>query len=138
MKSKLIFASILVSLFIGLMASQVKVVNAESSSSPLTTPISYFEISGKVTYRLGNIVKPAVGAFVKIITQNGSFFITPVNSDGSYSSLMVAGEYKLKAVDQRSRTTFYPDSRIVDLREASASGVNFQGLVSTASATPSN
>ncbi|MBI3486518.1 hypothetical protein HY025_06325 [Candidatus Daviesbacteria bacterium] len=137
MKSKLIFASILVSLFIGLMVSQVKVVNAESSNSPLTTPISYFEISGKVTYRLGNIVRPAVGAFIKVIGNTG-IFIIPVNSDGSYSTYLTAGEYKVQAQDHRSQTTFYPTTRIVDLREASASGVNFQGLVSTGSATPSN
>lgn len=132
MKLKLFLASILVSLLAFVMLSQASLVTAEtltnsSITGPITTPISYFTISGRVSYKFFRIVKPAENVTVEATsTQTSDKFSAQTNKKGQYTITVPAGQYNVRAFDFLG-TIFDPALRLVDVTTSSITGINFRG-----------
>lgn len=131
---KLVFLVLLIAFFgIATISQgfQLKTVQA-STTSPITSPISYFIISGTVKYfYMNSISKPAANVSILATnTQNSSSSASLTNSVGNYSIKVPAGSYIVKASDAK-QTVFRPSTILVNVLNANASGINFFGVIKT-------
>lgn len=130
MKSKIILASVMALVLVAVLSAQIGVVKAQTVvSSAITSPITYFTLSGNVTYKLSKfLIIPANG--VTITAKNSQTNQeTSAKSDrlGRYSLKVAAGAYIVSAKDSKN-TIFSPANKIVQVINSSISGINFQGL----------
>lgn len=135
MKTKLFLASILLALMaaiMGLQLSQVESVAAStiSGGGPITSPISYFFISGKVRYAFQNgLIKPAANVLITATnTQTSSKSATLTNTYGDYKILVPAGVYSVKARDNK-QSVFRPSEILVNVLNGNASNINFGAII---------
>ena len=119
MLKKLIVLAVFVVLG-GLTLSQAVMVNAANfggGPGPITSPITYFQLSGRVAYTVDGWYKPAVGATVAALNlSNNVLTTTKTNSYGAYTLTLQAGTYKVKAFDSQG-SQFTPKNRIIELSQ---------------------
>lgn len=126
-KKLLIVVIVLLSVFA--ISSQSK---ALAVANPLTSPITFFSLMGKVTYKNffhAQSVTPGKG--VKITAQSfGSFTNTNVttNPDGTYGMMLAPGSYFIQASDA-NHTFFNPTLRYIKVTANSSTTQDFQGLL---------
>lgn len=130
MKTRLILTIIGLALTVGLTLSQVKAVSAvHLESNPLTAPVTYFLIKGKVNYLWRGWLIPARGVKVEAVnTRTNAAWTAGTDAGGSYIIGVEPGEYKVKASDNRN-TLFAPAVRIVKVVNSDISNISFFGYL---------
>ena len=118
---------------------QLPEVKAQTSpiTGPITTPISFFNLTGDVTYKkLGRLfsgiqrVVPGEDVLVKVSNffNPGQSFETMTDDEGNYKFNLPAGLYKVE-VEDGDHTFFVPPLKVVKVQEEKAKKANFQGLI---------
>lgn len=107
--------------------------------STMTSPITFFNVVGKVTYKqLGRFFSSAqrsVGADDIVVTATGFFdktkkYTTTTDPNGVYSFNIPVGLYTIKVTDPSKKTSFFvPPLNVENLNTHKAAKVNFQGLI---------
>lgn len=131
MKINIAIVIVLIGVFGVLTIGQIQKVQAFSNpgysiiTNPLTSPISYFTISGKVGYRFFGIFSPAENVTVKAVnTYTKTVYKVLTNKRGKYSILVKAGIYNVSAKDATG-TIFYPTKIKVNVTTSNATNINF-------------
>jgi hypothetical protein len=141
MRQKLITALSLVTAFAVIFSAQLATSAAADTKngSPLTSPVTFFKISGDVTYKFfkffsnnGQRFAPAEGVTVEarnIFTND--VYITTTDEDGEYSfSIQEKGMYLVSPSDDDEAEFFAPPIKHVNANKAgSKNNVDFQGFV---------
>lgn len=115
-------------------ALQIGVVKTTAQTvSPLTSPITYYAISGRVGYKLflqnGGQILPAKGALVIARNiQSNEKKIATTSATGSYSILVTPGTYSVRASDYKS-TQFKPTEYILNIVSSDATKIAFLGII---------
>lgn len=134
MKLRILLASVIVAIFILLISLQMNVVNAANYqqsplTGPVTTPVTYFSISGKVNYIFNGIFSNAANVIISAVNKKTKEnFVTLTNTNGEYSLMVKPGLYTVRPSDQL-RTHFKPGSKVVDAKTSDAIGINFIGAL---------
>ena len=125
-KKFIVLAIVLVSVFAVTAQSKALAV-----TNPITSPITFFSLMGKVTYRnvfRTHTVTPAAGVKItaeKLGTSTKAMGTT--NPDGTYGMSLTPGTYLIEASDTK-RTFFTPAIQIVRISAGKSATRNFQGL----------
>jgi len=98
----------------------------DSSSGPLTNPISYFTVTGSVIYKLTRGYIPAANVAVNATSQSGTTYSAVTGNDGYYSMTVNSGTYLVRPSDAFN-SIFMPARRIIDVF-SNVSRVNFVGI----------
>ncbi|KKR80261.1 MAG: hypothetical protein UU73_C0004G0076 [Candidatus Daviesbacteria bacterium GW2011_GWA1_41_61] len=135
MKIKLILSLFLLLLGGIVLSQQIKTVVAQqtenTNTSAITSPISYFAVSGQVTYKAFGKIIPAGNVWVRINRiESGSWYYVSTNSQGYYSALVRSGNYVISAIDSLG-TQFKPSSRFVTVSDSNIDNISFQGRLQT-------
>ncbi len=125
MKIRLLVGLIALSVALGTVFSQaqrVQAISCSGSSCPLTSPISFFQISGRIFRRVDhNKIKA-----VKKVTVSAGPYSTQTDQYGNYSLNVAPGVYDV--TPQKKNLHFVPSSQNVDASSGSVSGVNFEAV----------
>ncbi len=106
-------------------------------TSPVTTPVSFFNLTGHVIYhQLGILMNSAQRRFpaANVMITVSNFFggsqvaATTTDSNGDYHVNLPAGWYRVSASDGTS-AHFVPPFRIVNVKTNSQKHADFQGLL---------
>jgi len=131
MKIKLILSLFLLLLGGIVLSQQIKTVVAQQTENTNTSPISYFAVSGQVTYKAFGKIIPAGNVWVRINRiESGSWYYVSTNSQGYYSALVRSGNYVISAIDSLG-TQFKPSSRFVTVSDSNIDNISFQGRLQT-------
>lgn len=130
MKLKLALITIFLSIFGLTMLNQLSIVNAqETSSSPITSPITYFtyRISGKVTYRFLLLLKPAQNVSIGAVNiKSNEKYAAKTDLNGNYALYVNQGGYIIRAFDAKG-TFFMPYATYVNAIK-DIYNINFFGI----------
>lgn len=138
MLKRLLIISLL-ALFILPFAAQLASVSAQMApaTSPITAPLSAFNISGKVTYkRLGRLAQnmqrfmPAPNVLVTIVNffDRSKSYQTSTDAQGEYKMQVPTGLYQVQVED--GGTFFVPPLRVVRINnENTKRTADFEGLL---------
>ena len=108
-------------------------------TNPATSPVTFFNLSGKVVYRqLGRLlnnakrVVPAEGVVVKIFSFFGGNQVGTATTDstGMYQLELPTGMYRVEASDTKG-TFFTPPLRVINVKKGQSKTGDFQGLLFT-------
>lgn len=139
MPKRLIIALLLV-LFafpIGLQVTRVEANHTKPITSPITNPVTFFSLSGKVTYKkLGgffrniNRILPADDA---VVTIQGFFdrskkYTVKTDANGMYQVNVPVGMYRVE-VDNDENAFFTPPLKVLNIKANTNKKANFQGLL---------
>jgi hypothetical protein len=140
MRRKLITALCLSLLFTAVFGLQIaSTANAETKNKiPLTSPLTYFQISGKVTYKFFQIfihgtqrIVPAAGVTIEaenIITHD--IYQTTTDSNGNYSlSIEEKGFFTVKPSGGNTNTYIPPLQFVSINKKGTQDNVDFQGYI---------
>src|SRR5258706_736743 len=106
-------------------------------SSPIRSPISFFNLTGEVTYHhLGHLLDKTKRFFdaenvlitVKNFWNSNQKFTTSTDSDGMYSFNLPSGLYWVSASDNM-HTFFVPPTKVVSIKNNKVTNADFQGLI---------
>lgn len=137
---KKIFLSIIALVLLTPVFFQLSTYSVSAEEAHATTPVTFFNLVGKVTYKQLGIFKKnadriAPAEDVKIIVE-GFFddtkkYEVKTDSEGNYALDVPAGLYTVEIDDNSSEKTdfFTPPFRVEKVREDKTRQVNFQGLV---------
>lgn len=129
MNIRWLLASFLLTLMGGLILAQINYVNVQASANPITypitTPISYFTLSGRVGYIVWPRIVPAKNVKIQAVnTQTNQNTTTLTNSQGRYNIQVVPGQYRITASDSRG-SRFNPSEYLIDVISANLNNLNF-------------
>lgn len=135
MKAKLLLSLILVLLGGIAVSQQIKTVVAQqtenTNTAAITSPISYFTVSGQVTYKAFGKIIPAGNIWVRVNKiDTGNWYYVNTNSQGYYSALVSNGTFLISAIDSLG-TQFKPSSRFVTVSDGDVNNISFQGRIQT-------
>jgi len=110
MKSRLIIGILIAVLAVVSLHTQVSMISkAEAQDAPITSPISYFNVSGKALYNFFGRFIPATNARITALnTQDRSIISVKTDSNGLYSLALRQAEYIISAQDLFEKTIFAP------------------------------
>lgn len=132
MKTRRLLTLLLTAIIGFLMVAQINVIKANTvnlTSNPITAPVTFFIISGKVTYfKLFGPSQPAPDVKVEatnISTNNKTSQST--DSSGRYTLAVEKGRYLVRVRDNK-RTIFLPSLRFLNV-DRSFFDIDFRGLL---------
>ncbi len=124
---KLMLILVLIAVFGLATFTQATKAIAATPNGGVTSPITYFMLSGQVTYKYLTYVFVAKNVTVTATNyQTNAKTATVTDANGNYSISVTQGQYTVKPHDSRG-TVFTPASRFVSVINNSISGLNFQG-----------
>lgn len=125
---KLVLIAVLISVFgLASFTQATKAIAVTSDGGGVTSPITYFMLSGQVTYKYLTYVFAAKNVTVVATNyQTGVKTSTLTDASGNYFIKVTQGQYVVKPHDARA-TVFSPAYRFVNVIDNSISGLNFQG-----------
>ena len=101
--------------------------SVSSAATPVTSPVTYFGLSGKVTFKFFNklqtVVTPAANVTISIKGQ-GSAVTLKTDAKGEFMEKVVPGTYTVKVIN--TKYVFSPSSQVVTVSTQSAQNINFQ------------
>lgn len=129
---RLIFGLVIISL-VYLLLFQLKQTAAYGQSpspitGPLTHPISYFKVSGRVTVRWSNPLRPVANA--KVLAIDTTTLVRKAaytDANGYFTFTLANGTYKVKMADN-PLWRFLPKRRFVTVAGQDVTGVNFEAV----------
>ena len=110
MKSRLIIGILIAVLAVVSLHTQVSMISkADAQNTPITAPITYFKISGKIVYNLLGRFIPSQNVRVTAVnTQDRSVVEAKTDGNGMYSLVLRQAEYIISAQDLFRQTIFAP------------------------------
>lgn len=130
MKSKLIIGVLIAGLAVVSLLAQVNLIRkAQAADAPVTAPITYFKLSGKIVYNLFGKFIPAQNVRVTAVnTQDKSITDARTDINGLYNLSLRQAEYIISAHDLFRKTIFAP-SYYKFFVTSDLSSINFVGIL---------
>lgn len=132
MKIRLLISAFIIAFFAVILSTQTHLVSAQTFSTipltyPITAPISYFKISGKVSFLRLRWFKQPTNVKVIAADSQGKQISTMTDTQGNYTLPVTAGKYRV-SVSPVTGYRFVPQNRIANVKNSDVNHVNFFGI----------